>query len=126
MTVRKDHIVVDSDLESFLADESRLGQYESPKNISRYFCVGCGATVFYCKHNVDTIDIATGLMESKIEGTARVDRWLTWFEPPDADKVADRSLWAPEFSFQEDAVDASFVKGLADGMESWGKENPKT
>jgi len=121
-TVPKNDIASGRDLDNFLGDSSKLGHYQSSSNTSRYFCTKCGATVFYYRHGLDTIDVATGILEPAIEGAVRVEAWLDWKKMPEAER-ADESSWSPEFiSFQRDAIDAQFVNNVAEGMKSWEKE----
>jgi hypothetical protein len=120
--VPRDRIVVDSGLHTFLEDRSKLGHYQTSSNTSRYFCVKCGAAAFYHRHGTDTIGIATGLLESTIEGVVRVEAWLGW-EKVSREQWADDSSWSPELVwFQEDAVDAQFVSDVSEGMNAWEKE----
>ncbi|EXJ54201.1 hypothetical protein A1O7_09538 [Cladophialophora yegresii CBS 114405] len=113
-------VVVEPRLDTFLEDRSKLGHYQTSSNISRYFCLKCGAAVFYYKHGGQTIDIATGLLESKIEGAVRVEAWLDWQK---AFKEAYEMGDSPEFVlFRDDAVDDQFVSDVAEGMRLWHKE----
>ncbi|EXJ81763.1 hypothetical protein A1O1_07828 [Capronia coronata CBS 617.96] len=91
-------------LDTFLADRTRLGHYQTSSDVSRYFCVRCGATVFYHKHNLKTIDIGVGLLDSGNEGKARAEEWLAWQPYPKG------------LSYPEDAVDKDFVTNLTEGM----------
>lgn len=105
-TVPKDLIVPvhASELDTFLEDRTRIGHYQTSPDVSRYFCVGCGATVFYYKHGLDKIDVAVGLLESLNQGNAKGEGWLIWEEHPHC------------VLYQEDAVDEGFVRDLAEGM----------
>ncbi|KIX97319.1 uncharacterized protein Z520_06771 [Fonsecaea multimorphosa CBS 102226] len=107
-TVPKSLIMVaDQTLESLLVDRARLGHYKTSSDVSRYFCAKCGATVFYYKHGLETIDIGLGLLEPKIEGAVRLESWLEWQKYPKC------------LVYEEDAVDAAFVRNLKEGMRHW-------
>ena len=108
-SIPKEHLVVDPDLGTFLKNNSKLGRYQSSADVSRYFCVTCGATVFYSRDESDTIDVAAGLWQ--FENVVRAEDWFTW---------------DPEPGFQEEALDAAFVKSVADGMASWADSNQQT
>lgn len=109
--VPRDRIMVDNskDLDAFLADRSRLGHYKTSSDVSRYFCRTCGATVFYYKHGLDTIDVGIGLLKPGLEDHARVGSWVEWEPHPKC------------LAYQEDAVDAEFVGNLAEGMRLWAE-----
>ena len=117
-TVPRDDVVAGRDLDVFLEDRPKLGLYHSSSNTSRYFCTTCGATVFYYRHGLGTIDIATGLFESKTDASGRVEEWLEWHKLPEA-QGADKSY----LLFKEDAIDAQFVNDVAEGMKAWVKEH---
>ncbi|OCT54256.1 hypothetical protein CLCR_00317 [Cladophialophora carrionii] len=120
--VPKDCIVIAPNLDAFLGDGSRLGHYQSSSNTSRYFCVKCGAAVFYYRHGTQAVGIGTGLLESTIEGAVRVEAWLDW-QKVSKELWSDESSWSPHLVwFQEDAVDAHFVREVAEGMRLWEKE----
>ena len=116
--VRKEDIVVNPDLNRLLEDRSRLGHYETSKNISRYFCINCGATVFYCRQGKGTIDIAAGLLEPKVQGAIRAEAWLTWRDTPEHPED-------PNLAFWDEAVDRKFAHDLKEGMQSWLGEGRK-
>ncbi len=121
-TVPRDCVIAGIELDTFLDARSTFGHYQSSSNTSRYFCMTCGAAIFYYRHGNSTIDIATGLFESNTEAAARVEGWLDWHKVP-AELVTDESLWSPGYVlFQEDAIDAQFVNDVAKGMEAWEKE----
>ncbi len=105
ITVPKDLIQSgSSDLGTLLANRSKLGHYNTSSDVSRYFCTTCGATVFYDKHGLDTIDIGIGLLHPQHKGAMRVEYWLAWQQYPKC------------LGYQEDAVDKQFVANLAEGM----------
>ncbi|OAP55885.1 hypothetical protein AYL99_10037 [Fonsecaea erecta] len=109
-TVPRSLIVVvgaDSDLESLLANTVRLGHYKTSVDVSRYFCAKCGATVFYYKHGLKTIDIGLGLLVPTTEGAVRVESWLAWQKYPKC------------LGYEEDAVDTAFVRNLKEGIKHW-------
>ncbi|KIW94904.1 uncharacterized protein Z519_04882 [Cladophialophora bantiana CBS 173.52] len=106
-TVPKTVIVAEPDLESLLVDKGRLGYYSTSSGVSRFFCVRCGATVFYYKHDLETIDVGLGLLEPKVEGAVRVESWLEWQKYPKC------------LVFEEDAIDTEFVSNLKEGMRNW-------
>lgn len=91
-------------LHDFLADRTKAAHYQTSTDVSRYFCVKCGATIFYHKHNLDTIDVAVGLLDTGGKGKARAEDWLEWQRYPNC------------LSYQEDAIDKVFVANLAEGM----------
>ncbi|KIW77318.1 hypothetical protein Z517_09764 [Fonsecaea pedrosoi CBS 271.37] len=106
-TVPKSLITAKADLDSLLDDRARLGHYKTSSDVSRYFCARCGATAFYYKHGLDTIDVALGLLEPEVEGAVRVESWLEWQKYPKS------------VAYPEDAVDKAFVRKLAEGMKHW-------
>ena len=87
----------------------KLGKYTSSPGVDRYFCKRCGATVFYNKTELDTIDIGVGLLNA-LEGS-RAQSLLHWNE--DGANVA----------YPEDALDKDFVSKLTGGMRK--KTRPK-
>ncbi|KEF54248.1 uncharacterized protein A1O9_09414 [Exophiala aquamarina CBS 119918] len=91
---------------AYLADRSRLKHYKTSADVSRYFCGTCGATVFYQKHGLDTIDIGIGLLDPPNPEDARAEDWLVWQKYPTG------------MSYPENAIDQKFVKDLADGLRS--------
>ena len=91
------------DLDAYLSDRSKLKHYKSSSDVSRYFCSDCGATVFYQKHGLDTIDISIGVLSPEVSDVARAEDWLSWQKYP-------RGV-----AYQEDAVDRKFVDDLAEG-----------
>ncbi|KIX05254.1 uncharacterized protein Z518_06126 [Rhinocladiella mackenziei CBS 650.93] len=92
------------DLEYLLADRSRLGHYNTSSDVDRYFCVNCGATVFYYKDGLDTIDMGAGLLSPTTKERARVEDWLRWERYPKGVFCA------------EDAIDKGFVGNIMEGM----------
>ncbi|EXJ76947.1 hypothetical protein A1O3_10104 [Capronia epimyces CBS 606.96] len=102
ITVPRDLVCIDEvSLDTFLADRSKLGHYQTSSHVDRYFCVKCGATIFYHQQNLETFDVGAGLLDTGSEGKARAEDWLAW-QP------------YPEFlSYQEDAIDKEFVTNLA-------------
>ncbi|KFZ02532.1 hypothetical protein V500_00125 [Pseudogymnoascus sp. VKM F-4518 (FW-2643)] len=71
--------------------EGMLRSYSSSRGVTREFCPGCGATVFW--HNTDRpelIDVSVGLFNA--EG-ARAEDWLDW--------------WKERVSFAEDRYEMS-------------------
>lgn len=76
-----------------------LSHYETSPGVHRTFCATCGANVFCYRGTAETdmIDIAVGLLESKIG--ARAEDWLRW------DHYGDKIVaWA------EDALDKDLVE----------------
>ncbi|KIW25983.1 uncharacterized protein PV07_09116 [Cladophialophora immunda] len=106
-TVPKGLVVAEPNLEALLVDTARLGHYKTSADVSRYFCAQCGATVFYYKHGLETIDVALGLLEPGTEGAVRVESWLAWQKYPKC------------LAYVEDAVDTVFVSNLGEGMKHW-------
>lgn len=92
------------DFNAYLADRSKLKHYKSSVDVSRYFCATCGATIFYQKHGLPTIDIGIGVLDPVTSEEARVEDWLLWQKHPKG------------LGYPEDAVDRKLVKGLADGL----------
>ncbi|KIW14481.1 hypothetical protein PV08_07265 [Exophiala spinifera] len=93
-------------LNDLLSNTSKLHHYKTSPDVGRYFCAKCGATVFYYKQGLDTIDIGTGLLEPLNERMVRVENWLAWQKYPTG------------VAYQEDAVDKDFIANLAEGMHS--------
>lgn len=106
-----------SSLEAYLADTDTdrssyapalLTRYQTSQHVDRYFCSCCAATVFYYRHGLDTLDVGVGLLEDESEGRTRsegrVEHWLQWEQMPGA------------LGYMEDAVDAEFVNGIAEGL----------
>ena len=80
--------------------------YSSPGKY-RDFCGRCGATIFWhCDERPGLIDVSIGLMEAP-EG-ARAEDWL--------------DLFTGRVSFEEEAVNKSFVGSLKEGLKAWGDE----
>ncbi|KAL6247304.1 hypothetical protein RBB50_005650 [Rhinocladiella similis] len=98
--------IENTDLNGLLSNKSKLGHYKTSADVSRYFCAECGATIFYYKHGLDTIDIGIGLLNPQDEGMVRVENWLAWQKYPNG------------VAYQEDAVDKGFIANLAKGIES--------
>jgi len=85
-----------------LSKMAGLRKYKTSENVSRYFCKTCGATVFYLKDQLDTIDVGVGLLDAE-EG-AIAESWLEWDEYPAC------------VAYPDDAVDQEFVTKLAEGI----------
>ena len=82
-----------------------LKQYESSDGVRRYFCAGCGATVFWGSDGrPGLVDISVGLLESP-EG-ARAESWLEWC--------------TERVSFEEEAQNKDLVSRLSAGLKIWG------
>lgn len=92
------------DFNEYLADKSKLKHYNSSPDVSRYFCGTCGATIFYQKHGLATIDIGVGVLDPVINEEARAEDWLLWQKYPNG------------LGYREDAVDRRLVRGVADGL----------
>lgn len=90
---------------AYLADGSKLKHYKTSADVSRYFCGTCGATIFYQKHGLDTIDVGIGVLDPPINELARAEDWLVWQKYPTG------------IAYPEDAVDQKFVKDIADGLK---------
>ena len=119
LVVPKVLILSEPNLDALLEDRSRLGHYRTSANTSRYFCLQCGASVFYYRHSADTIGIGIGLLEPRVDGAVRAETWLRRQESPTA-SWSGVSSWSPNLGwFQEDAVDAEFVSNLAEDMKTW-------
>ena len=92
-----------------LLDMSALTYYKSSPAVTRGFCSTCGANVFYYRHRgnmgkEDTIDIAAGLLESRVG--VRAEDWLAW------DHYGDDVV-----GYSEDALDKGLVEGLVRGIQ---------
>lgn len=117
--VPRDRFVVGGSLAEFLEDRTKLGHYESSSGTCRDFCLTCGATVFWYKLNTGTISVACGLLEPNVKGAVRAESCLDWEKAPKP-VSDDQSVWSPEVVwFSEDAIDAQFVKGIAEGVRLW-------
>lgn len=97
-------ITTEPTLNAYLGDRSRLKHYKSSSDVSRYFCTRCGATIFYQKHGLATIDIAIGVLNPPVSEQARAEDWLRWLKYPKG------------IFYSEDAVDRKFLRGLMDGL----------
>lgn len=97
-----------------------LTSYESSEGVSREFCAGCGATVFWRdRWRPELIDVGAGLFDAD-EG-ARAETWLDW--------------WTGRVSFAEDAgngregavaeLAVGLIKGLEGGLRMWEGERPE-
>ena len=87
-----------------------LTKYGSSKGTNRYFCSQCGATVFYRREErPDLLDVSVGLLDAE-EG-ARAESWLMW--------------WTDRVSFDEDALNKTFIGTLKEGLRKWGEQAVK-
>ena len=96
-------------------DMMALSHYDTSPGVHRTFCSRCGANVFCYRgtEETDTIDIAVGLLESKIG--ARADDWMEW------DHYGDKVVaWAG------DALDQGLVDDLIQGIKSDNQERART
>ena len=75
--------------------------YKSSKEVYRYFCSTCGATIFCAKRNQSWIDIAVGLLRAT--GGTRAEQWLEW----------------KELGFLEECTDQILRASLENGFKSW-------
>lgn len=83
-----------------------MSHYDTSPGVHRTFCGTCGASVFCYRgtRETDTIDIAVGLLESKVG--ARAEDWLMWDH--DGDKVVHWAEDAPE-----QGIVAELIKGIS-------------
>ncbi|KAF2742210.1 hypothetical protein M011DRAFT_472441 [Sporormia fimetaria CBS 119925] len=82
--------------------------YHSSEGVTRSFCGGCGAVVFWDGDEREgLIDVATALLDAP-EGT-RAESLLCW-------RTA-------RVSFAEDAVNLGLLAGLETGMKAWAEKN---
>ncbi|KAF2724511.1 hypothetical protein K431DRAFT_281939 [Polychaeton citri CBS 116435] len=78
-----------------------LKAYKSSSDVTRYFCNGCGALVFYtCQDRPQVLDLAVGLIAAE-EG-ARAETWLEWE--------------TSRLSYREDGIVRN--KALVEGIEA--------
>jgi len=85
--------------------------YQSSEHVTRTFCSGCGATVFWNGDIVgrkDMVDVAVGLLDAP--SGARAEELLAW--------------WPERVSFEEFALNRGLVRGLEEGLKSWAGRNP--
>ena len=80
----------------------RLKQYSTSPGVTRYFCGRCGATIFYLKEGLDSVDVGVGLLDG---GGVRAEKYLDWRKYEDG------------IAYQDDAIDSAFAKSLADGVQ---------
>ena len=90
---------------AFDFEKEGLKQYESSKGVRRYFCGGCGATVFWrSDERLELVDVSVGLLDSP-EG-ARAESWLEW--------------WTERVSFEDEAQNKDLISRLSAGLKLWG------
>ena len=107
--VSTSHINTETNHPLDLLNMSALSYYKTSAPVTRGFCSTCGANVFYYRHRggtgkEDTIDIAAGLLESRVG--VRAEDWLAW-DYYGEDVVA----------YREDALDGRLVEGLVRGIK---------
>ena len=87
-----------------------LRRYDSAKDVHRYFCGTCGATIFYqVDDRPDILDLSVGLCEAP--SGARAEEWFEW--------VVN---WVSYIEFgQNKALVDALSKGLAEWHEKTGK-----
>lgn len=84
--------------------------YSSSAGVTRTFCSGCGAGVFWDgskRGRGDVVDVKVGLLAAR-EG-ARAEGLLAW--------------WTGRTSFAEEAANKGLVAGLEEGLKEWGRKN---
>jgi hypothetical protein len=81
-----------------------IKSYRSSSGVTRWFCDGCGANIFWDgDERPSLLDVAVGLFDA--ESGARAEEWLEW--------VTDR------VSFRENAHSEQYVVSLEDGLRGW-------
>lgn len=88
--------------------QGTLKAYRSSDEATRWFCSGCGATIFWIGDvRPGLIDVSVGLFDTSEEGV-RAERWLAWSNS--------------RVSFKEDAQGRAkeFVDSFEDGLRAWG------
>ncbi|KAF2021186.1 hypothetical protein BU24DRAFT_446264 [Aaosphaeria arxii CBS 175.79] len=82
--------------------------YESSKGVTRTFCGTCGANVFWDGEGRDgLVDVAVGLLDAK--SGARAEEILSWC--------------TERVSFAEEALNKGLIRGLQEGLQSWGSRH---
>ena len=88
-----------------------LRSYNSSEGVRRYFCSGCGATVFFrSEEKPDLIDIGVGLMHAA--SGSRAEEWLDW-------KLEG-------IDFVEDAKNKELIGLLESGLKEYERKVTKT
>lgn len=78
--------------------------YESSQGVTRSFCKGCGANVFWeGQFRPSILDVAVGILDS--DNGARADDWLDWI--------------TSRVSFREEAHHVDLIEGLEQGLKTW-------
>jgi len=93
----------------FSREFGTLKHYRSSDEVTRHFCGGCGATVFWDgEERPQLLDIAVGLLDAP-EG-ARAESWLEW-------RTA-------RLSYREDALSRakSLTLGVEEGLKAYGRQ----
>ena len=86
----------------------KMQTYRSSDSVTRVFCKGCGANVFWDGDaRPAVVDVAVGLMDA--ESGARAEEWLGW--------------WTKRVSYEEEALNKGLMNGLKNGLAAWGKKN---
>lgn len=99
--------IVLADGQPFKREFGSLKAYRSSADVTRRFCGGCGASVFWDGDFRPTlIDVAVGLLDAPTG--ARAEEWLEW----ETNRV----------SFREFAHNNALIDGLEEGMRSWDQE----
>ncbi|KAF2179857.1 hypothetical protein K469DRAFT_715958 [Zopfia rhizophila CBS 207.26] len=80
--------------------------YQSSPNVTRTFCGTCGANVFW-DGRPSLVDISVGLYDA--ESGTRAENLLAW--------------WPNRVSFEEDALNRGFIRGLEEGLKDWVERN---
>ena len=85
-----------------------MRSYRSKEDVTRSFCGGCGANIFYDGHSRPSlVDVAVGLIDEP--SGARAEELLAW--------------WTDRVSFKEFALNKALVEGLEEGLKEWGRNN---
>jgi hypothetical protein len=95
-------------------DTVKLSHYKTSRDVHRYFCSKCGATIFYLKDGKvknPGIDLAAGLIDS--QSGVRAEDWLDW------------TKYDELVAYKEDASDKNFVQGLVDGVRKSRQDHVK-
>ncbi|KAH6631367.1 Mss4-like protein [Chaetomium tenue] len=110
--------------ESLEGGGTTLRAYRSSEKVTRAFCGGCGASVFYLfddpervkvgdggeggEGRVVVVDVAVGLLRDWEGGSVAAEEWLAWRTGRLAGLESGRRF------------DGGFAEGLAEGLGRWG------
>lgn len=99
--------VFQSNGQIFELSAGTLKRFESSTGVYREFCQNCGATVFWhSDERRDILDVGVGLLHA--DSGARAEEWLEW--------------WTARVSFEEYALNTTFVSQFSRGLKEWGEK----